>query len=69
MSTGTVKWFNAQKGYGFITPDDGTRDAFVHGRALEDAGIQTLFEGQKITYELLPDRKTGKTKAEKLHLI
>ncbi|MGN8119338.1 cold-shock protein [Labrys sp. 22185] len=52
-----------------VTPDDGTRDALVHVRALEDAGIQTLFEGQKITYQLLPDRKTGKTKAEKLHLI
>ena len=68
MSTGTVKWFNAQKGYGFIKPDDGSHDAFVHITALTDAGIPTLHEGQKVSYEMLADSKTGKTKAQRLRL-
>lgn len=68
MSTGTVKWFNAQKGYGSIKPDDGSTDAFVHITALADAGIATLHEGQKVSYEMLADKKTGKTKAQRLRL-
>lgn len=52
MSTGTVKWFNGQKGYGFIQPDDGSKDVFVHISAVERAGLNGLNEGQKVTYEL-----------------
>jgi CspA family cold shock protein len=52
MATGTVKWFNAQKGYGFIQPDDGSKDVFVHISAVEQAGIGNLHEGQKLSYEL-----------------
>ncbi len=66
MSTGTVKWFNAQKGYGFIQPDDGGKDVFVHISAVERAGMQTLREGQKVSYELAQDRRTGKTSADRL---
>jgi len=66
MSTGTVKWFNAQKGYGFIQPDEGGKDVFVHISAVERAGLQTLREGQKISYELAQDRRTGKTSADRL---
>ena len=66
MSTGTVKWFNAQKGYGFIQPDDGGKDVFVHISAVERAGMQTLREGQKISYELTQDRRTGKSSADRL---
>jgi len=56
MSKGTVKWFNAQKGYGFIQPEDGSKDVFVHISAVERAGLQGLNEGQKITYEVQQDR-------------
>jgi cold shock protein len=66
MSTGTVKWFNPQKGYGFIQPDDGGKDVFVHISAVERAGLQTLREGQKISYELTQDRRTGKSSADRL---
>jgi CspA family cold shock protein len=66
MSTGTVKWFNAQKGYGFIQPDDGGKDVFVHVSAVERAGIQSLREGQKISNELTQDRRTGKSSADRL---
>jgi CspA family cold shock protein len=66
MSTGTVKWFNAQKGYGFIQPDDGGKDVFVHISAVERAGLQTLREGQKVSYELTQDRRTGKSSADRL---
>lgn len=66
MSTGTVKWFNAQKGYGFIQPDDGGKDVFVHISAVERAGMQTLREGQKVSYELTQDRRTGKSSADRL---
>jgi CspA family cold shock protein len=66
MSTGTVKWFNPQKGYGFIQPDDGGKDVFVHISAVERAGMQTLREGQKISFELTQDRRTGKSSADRL---
>ena len=62
MATGTVKWFNAQKGYGFIQPDDGAKDVFVHISAVEQAGIGYLNEGQKISYEIEAGRN-GKTSA------
>lgn len=66
MATGTVKWFNSQKGYGFIQPDDGGRDVFVHISAVERAGLQTLRDGQKISYEMATDRRTGKQSADQL---
>jgi cold shock protein len=62
MATGTVKWFNAQKGYGFIQPDDGSKDVFVHISAVEQSGIGYLNEGQKIGYEVESGRN-GKTSA------
>ena len=65
MSTGTVKWFNATKGYGFIEPEDGSKDAFVHISAVERAGLGTLREGQKLTYELQAGQN-GKSSAENL---
>ena len=66
MATGTVKWFNSQKGYGFIQPDDGGKDVFVHVSAVERAGMHGLNEGQKISYEVIADRKTGKSSAQNL---
>ena len=66
MSTGTVKWFNDQKGYGFIQPDEGGKDVFVHISAVEQAGMRSLAEGQKINYEILTDRRTGKQTAGNL---
>jgi cold shock protein len=66
MSTGTVKWFNGQKGFGFIQPDAGGPDVFVHISAVERAGLGTLKEGQKITYELEQDRRSGKMSAGQL---
>ena len=56
MSTGTVKWFNAQKGFGFIAPEDGGKDVFVHISAVERAGMGSLHEGQKLSFELQKDR-------------
>ncbi|MEQ8226825.1 MAG: cold-shock protein [Rhodospirillales bacterium] len=67
MATGTVKWFNPNKGFGFIQPDDGSQDAFVHISAVERAGIHTLNEGQKLNYDLEPG-KNGKSSAENLTL-
>ena len=64
MATGTVKWFNPTKGYGFIAPQDGGRDVFVHISAVERAGLSTLNEGQVVEYELVTNR--GKTSAENL---
>jgi CspA family cold shock protein len=62
MSTGSVKWFNGQKGFGFIQPDDGGKDVFVHISAVERAGMRDLNEGQKISYEVVADRRTGKVR-------
>jgi CspA family cold shock protein len=66
VSTGTVKWFNETKGYGFITPDQGGSDIFVHISAVERSGLRGLNEGQKISYDLEADRKTGKSAAVNL---
>ena len=65
MPTGTVKWFNPAKGFGFIEPNDGSKDAFVHISAVERAGLSSLSEGQKVEYELVPG-KDGKSSAENL---
>lgn len=69
MPTGTVKWFNSQKGFGFIAPDGGGNDAFVHISAVERSGMGELREGQKVSYELVSDRKTGKMSAESLKAV
>ncbi|MDR3465491.1 MAG: cold-shock protein [Xanthobacteraceae bacterium] len=69
MAMGTVKWFNSQKGFGFIAPDSGGSDAFVHISAVERAGIGDLREGQKVSYELVADRKSGKMSADNLRLV
>ena len=66
MNTGTVKWFNSTKGFGFIQPDDGATDVFVHVSAVERAGMSSLAEGQKISYEIVTDRKSGKSSADNL---
>jgi CspA family cold shock protein len=66
MTTGTVKWFNSTKGFGFIQPDDGGADVFVHISAVERAGMRDVVEGQKIGYEMVRDAKSGKMSAEKL---
>ncbi|WP_099865041.1 cold-shock protein [Pararhizobium haloflavum] len=63
MTTGTVKWFNSTKGFGFIQPDDGGQDAFVHITAVERAGMRAIVEGQKINYEIERDAKSGKMSA------
>jgi CspA family cold shock protein len=63
MTNGTVKWFNATKGFGFIQPDDGGADAFVHISAVERAGMRELVEGQKLTYDLERDKRSGKMSA------
>ena len=68
MATGTVKWFNPTKGYGFIQPDDGGADIFVHISAVERAGLRSLNEGQKVTYELEQDRRSGKMSAGNLQV-
>jgi cold shock protein len=66
MSSGTVKWFNGQKGFGFIQPDDGGKDVFVHISAVERAGLSSLNEGQKLKFEVVADRRTGKSSADRL---
>ncbi len=68
MATGTVKWFNPAKGYGFIEPEDGSKDAFVHISAVERAGLNSLREGQKVSYELQAGQN-GKSSAENLSVI
>jgi cold shock protein len=69
MSNGTVKWFNGQKGFGFIQPDDGSKDVFVHISAVERAGMSSLNEGQKVAYEIVADRRTGKSSADNLRAV
>jgi CspA family cold shock protein len=66
MNNGTVKWFNSQKGFGFIQPESGNKDVFVHISAVERAGMSTLNEGQKVTFDVVADRRTGKSAAENL---
>jgi CspA family cold shock protein len=66
MSTGTVKWFNSTKGFGFIQPDDGGQDVFVHISAVERAGMRDIVEGQKLSYEMQRDNKSGKMSADQL---
>ena len=66
MATGTVKWFNAEKGYGFIQPDEGGKDVFVHISAVEQAGMRNLQEGQKVNFEVVADRRSGKSAASNL---
>ena len=66
MSTGTVKWFNEQKGFGFIQPEDGSKDVFVHISAVERAGLRGLAEGQKVSYEMETDKRSGKQSAGNL---
>lgn len=68
MSTGTVKWFNATKGYGFIEPEDGSNDVFVHISAVERSGLTGLNEGDKISYDIRVDKKSGKSSAVDLEL-
>jgi len=68
MATGTVKWFDPIKGYGFIRPNDGSRDAFVHISAVERAGLKSLREGQEVEYDLVPGRN-GKSSAENLSVL
>ncbi|MFC7399059.1 cold-shock protein [Chelatococcus sp. GCM10030263] len=69
MNTGTVKWFNSQKGFGFIQPEDGSKDVFVHISAVERAGMSGLDEGQKVSFDLVADRRTGKSAAENLRAV
>ena len=69
MSQGTVKWFNGQKGFGFIQPDDGSKDVFVHVSAVERAGMHSLNEGQKIAYDIVSDRRSGKSSADNLRTV
>jgi cold shock protein len=69
MTQGTVKWFNGQKGFGFIQPDDGSKDVFVHISAVERAGMRSLNEGQKVSFEIVSDRRTGKSSADNLRAI
>ncbi|RUV66385.1 MAG: cold-shock protein [Mesorhizobium sp.] len=69
MATGTVKWFNATKGFGFIQPDAGGADVFVHISAVERAGLKGLADGQKVSYEIEQDRRTGKSSAGSLRAI
>lgn len=68
MATGTVKWFNTQKGFGFIQPADGGNDVFVHISAVERSGLSTLNENQKVSYELVEDKRSGKYSAGELSL-
>ena len=68
MTIGTVKFYNGQKGYGFIQPDDGGKDVFVHASALERAGIRGLMEGQKVSFDVEEDRRSGKVSAGNLRL-
>lgn len=66
MNIGTVKWFNATKGFGFVQPDDGSQDVFVHVSAVERAGLSSLVEGQKINYDIVQDTRSGKSSADNI---
>lgn len=69
MTTGTVKWFNSTKGFGFIQPDGGGKDVFVHISALERVGLKSLRDGQKVEFEVVADRRTGKSSADNLKTV
>jgi cold shock protein len=69
MTTGTVKWFNGQKGFGFIQPEGGGNDVFVHISAVERAGLSTLNEGQKVSFDVVADKRSGKSAAENLRAV
>ena len=69
MATGTVKWFNTTKGFGFIAPDAGGKDVFVHISAVERAGMRDIVEGQKLSYEMVRDNKSGKMAADQLQAV
>lgn len=69
MQTGTVKFYNDQKGYGFIQPDDGTKDVFVHATALQRAGLRALAEGQKVSFDTAEDRRTGKVAVDNISAV
>ena len=69
MPVGTVKFFNTQKGFGFITPDDGSSDVFVHVSAVEQAGMRALHEGQRLSFDVVTDQRRGKTNAQNLKTI
>ncbi len=69
MTQGTVKWFNVQKGFGFIQPHDGGKDVFVHISAVERAGMSTLNEGQQVSFDVVADRRTGKSSAANLRAV
>jgi CspA family cold shock protein len=69
MSIGTVKWFNGQKGFGFIEQEGGGQDVFVHISAVERAGMSTLNEGQKLSFDVVADRRTGKSSADNLRAV
>jgi len=69
MNKGTVKWFNSQKGFGFIQPENGDKDVFVHISAVERAGMSGLNEGQKVSFDLVADRRSGKSSAENLRAV
>jgi CspA family cold shock protein len=69
MAQGMVKWFNPDKGYGFIQPDDGSKDVFVHIKQVESAGMHGLNEGQKVSFDVVPNPKTGKSSAENLRAV
>jgi len=68
MNNGVVKWFNANKGFGFIQPDAGGTDVFVHVSAVERSGLRSLVEGQKVSYEIVVDKRSGKSSADQLQL-
>jgi CspA family cold shock protein len=69
LATGTVKWFNSTKGFGFIQPDDGGTDVFVHISAVERAGLRDLTDGQKVSYEITQDKRSGKSSADQLRAL
>jgi len=69
MNSGVVKWFNGTKGFGFIQPDDGSTDVFVHISAVERSGMNSLNEGQKVTYDIVRDKRSGKSSADNLRAV